>query len=392
MFHKMLIEQKKYLKAKKWKKALEINNKLIELEPDNASLYKDRSLFFRRIKDLDSAKEAMVRFLSIKCGKNFEKVLSNLNYEIKKELALPHLYSSYKITESGGFNYGTIVHATNDGRFFFTKISQINVGDKEAYFYREIRERHEELKGITLDLCHEYKDKRGKISFLTFPKINGPHASLGRNKELVFAAYKKITSIGAHDLSEYFVNDVGAVVSSRQELKLSLIFSKLDDIKVLEQVFKWAAKRIEKFNSKDNSTVESDFIWLEKEVIDKRLFDRNKGKLMFTMMHGDFHQGNLLLNEDGALYLIDWPNVGVAPKGVDMTKLFRREKWDFNTIRSEFIEKSSANNNMSAIEKCAVSFTMILTWLNFMPKTALKNYDNYIGGALEYIRSVAELE
>ena len=389
MFDSLLLKQKEYLRSKKWHSGLEINSKLIELAPENASLYRDRSLFFRRLKDLESAQEAMKTFLSIECDNDFNQMLGDINHQLKKTLSLASLCSKYKVTASGGFNYGTIEHVADDGRQFFTKISQSSVGNKETYFYKTIRERCPELKKITVDLCNEFKNKKGKITFLTFPKVIGSHASLELNKDYIFSIYRIISGIDAQTLSEYLANDVGSVVSSRQELKLSLIFSQLDNNKVQKQVFKWINKKLNQYSSESMGSVVSDFLWLEKEVLVNKIFERMKDKSYYTMMHGDFHQGNLLMGQDGLMYLIDWPNMGVAPKGVDMTKMFRREKWNFNRIRTEFLDKPEINNNMLKIEKCAFLFAMALTWLNFMPKTTLTNYNDYLGGLFYYMRSEA---
>lgn len=386
MIDELLKKQRKLSQSKRWKAALEVNDKLIELSPDSPTLFKERSRFFRRLNDLNRAEEAMSVFLQLRCGASLESLVNLIRDDLKKELSISDIYSSYKITSSGGMNYGVIEHTAEDGSEFFTKIVTSAVGDSECYFYNCVRPKFQSLQYFTLSLLHYYRTKKGKLAFLTFPKISGGHATLESNKETIFSIYRTIAGITKNDLKDFMVSDTDMAIITGAELKLSRVFSQLDDHDVMKKVFSWVMKKLQHLSVENRILL--DFNHLEELLVDKKSFMQLQLKSEYRLMHGDFHQGNMLLNSKGdQIFLIDWPNMTLAPKGVDLTKMFRRERWSFRQIRNEFLDDEKKNGTMQEIDKCAFAFSMILTWLNFSPKKTLGKYDDYIGPAIKYIEA-----
>lgn len=386
MIDELLGEQKKLSQSKRWQDALKVNDQLINLYPNLAFAYKDRSRFFRRLGDLKSAEEAMSFFLELKCGVALEALVEEVSCGLKKALGESSVESCYKITSSGGLNFGVIEHKTSRGDEFFTKIVNSKTGEAECFFYNQIRPRFETLENITLNLSHYYETKKGGLAFLTLPKISGRHASLEQDREKIFSVYQTLVEIKQEDIASLFLDDTNGKkpeIFMGKELKLSRIFLRLYDVDMLEEIFLWIKKKLEKLKVIDS--VRADFNRLEDFLITKKCFEKLNSQCDFKLMHGDFHQGNMLLSSEGRIFLIDWPSIHLAPKGVDLTKTFRREKWPFEKIRDEFLENDQVNAGMQEIERCVFSFAMIITWLNFSPQKTIKQYDDFIGPAMDYL-------
>lgn len=386
MFDDLLDEQQRHAEAKRWRKALLVNDKLIELDSSKEYLFRERSRYYRRLNDLDGAEEAMSTYLALKCGTGIENLKEKLNASLRKSLNIDALYTSYSVTSSGGLNFGMMEHIASDGSMLFTKITYRKVGEAEKKLYEKVRARVPPIEACTLPLVHYLDIKAGDLSLLTFPKISGEHASLGRDTQKIFELYSSLSEIRYRDMKSFLKKRTPPRVTVNRELKLSRVFSHLHDDDLLKEVFSWIKNRLGKVAA--SNKIVSDFSELENTLVSGEFFKKLKKKCGYRLMHGDFHQGNLLLSENKEkIYLIDWPNMYVAPKGVDMTKIFRRENWNFERIRQEFLDRQDANGDMERLEKGVFVFAMVLTWLNFAPKKTTQNYEDYIGPALQYMNN-----
>jgi hypothetical protein len=102
----------------------------------------------------------------------------------------------------------------------------------------------------------------------------------------------------------------------------------------------------------------------------------------YTLIHGDYWPGNLMVYPEGKLIAYDWQHVSIGPGILDLVKFFQASRWSFSPLpvsqlelvtryRQKLAEKNGFSWNDNAWKKqwdFALLWTFLTEWVDLLAK------------------------
>lgn len=396
-------------KVIEWKNNRNFQKSIIQKEWDKALIYCQRLAFIypekieynqriaRCLKELGKDVDAT---LTMKKGFNSISSLNEVMNKLNPILHFDHSATHKYMYMGGDQNLGCIEHSvslTQKKKKYLTKISTLSIGEKERFFYLEIYNTYPEINEITPRLLNytEWPDK--KLSFITMEKIEGALPVF--NKEIigeVIKTSKIISSIRYEKLKEripnpHFNEDFILIFDlyPRHPINALHSFSSIHLKSTNEQLFQLMYKRMEKL--KYSSTSFHYIKRIENLILQKNLYKKIKPLVHYSLQHGDFQKHNMILDKSGKLYVIDWGNMRIGPRWVDIAGFLGQLKESFPVIKDDFLLNQDISDHFDLIEKVFFIYTLIVTWFIVFSREEFEGqYKNYHEPAIECMEWMAQ--
>ncbi|ADU31886.1 tetratricopeptide repeat protein [Evansella cellulosilytica] len=375
-----------YKKQKKWDEAINVGEKLTNLEPKSEKYYRWISRIYEKknMKDLES--KYMKESLEIRLSPSLNEVINHVECGLEAQGYL--CKSNYRCI-TGANNLGVIEHFPinneSNKREYITKIIENFKIGNESLFYSKIRNTFSVLQNVTPRMVH-YTESNN-IKFLTLEKVEGVHPTKEELKEIL-NLHKAITSIKFDDVKGLFTKNEH--IFRNNEPELAYFFQNMHDGYVNEEIFKWLFMEI---NKKQYSVDIYTLIQkLKGLIIDNKLFSILEPKQNYTLMHGDFHHKNIITSSQGVSKVIDWAFCGVGPNGIDLVILFRRFQYKFKQIEKNFLSDLESGGKLKNIEKIFFCYGLIVTWFRYQEIKMINSNDQNLETIINYIESLVNQE
>lgn len=399
-FLKKIIEWKrnrdfhKYLVRKDWERVLIYCYRLANNHPEKIEYHQRVA---RCLKELGRDDEATI---ALEKGFNNISTLNEVMKILEPTLGFgPTVISKY-IYMGGDQNYGCIEHTKSINQHvkkYITKISALSSVENEKKFYLEIYKNFPDIHEITPKLLDYTEWSNPKLTLITMEKIEGTSPLI--NKKIigdVIKASKIIASIRYEKLMDCIPNpnlndDFHLIfdIYPRHPIKALHSFSSIHLKTTNEQLFELIYKRMGKLKYSLASFKSMER--LENVIFQKNLYQKIKPKVHYSLQHGDFQKHNMILDSNGNLFIIDWGNMRVGPRWVDIAGYLGQLKEPFQVVKDEFLLNKDKSDHFELIEKIFFVYTLIVIWFIVFPRREFESkHDQYHGPAIEYMESMIQ--
>ena len=244
-------------------------------------------------------------------SKQEELFLYYLNEVLKKDYGI-EVFSSQRVFHGADLEAKTFQIMSSKGEKYFVKIKK-----KSDHFLN--------LQVLALlnhhlehGIISPYKTLDGKLtssyeeaSLIVFPFVhglNGFNQSLTQDQWKTFG--QMMRQVHALELDEKLRQKMKKqMLFSSIDQKLRSLLDQIDSILLQDEISLNMIELIRQKHATFNKLL-ADFSYLSQQV--QRL------KPSYHLCHGDIHAGNVLIDDEGHLYLIDWDEMILAPKEKDL--------------------------------------------------------------------------
>lgn len=383
-----------FLTKKEWFKAANYGEKLVRIFPRKIEYYQGVARCYKELKQDNLATSTLERGL--------KKIISmpEIMERLEKKLKPIFFLESNYVYLGGEQNLGCIDHKVKvNGNLerYFTKISTRSGFEKEKLFYLNMYGNFPELKKITPKLISFTEFVEENLILITTEKIDGEVTEINfQNIGEIIQAHKIIASVSFEKLKDYipepdFDGEFKLIYDAYPHHPISALHSFVSIHKraTNQQLFELVFKRMKDLGYSFDSYLLLKS--LKKVIFDWSLFDRIKPDIHYSLLHGDFNNHNMLKDENtGKLYIIDWGNIFIGPRWIDIAGLFGQLKLPFHIVKDEYLFNQGVSGNFEPIEKIFFIYTLITTWFIVFTRSEFDNlHDLYIRPAVEMIESLA---
>ncbi|MBP2241863.1 thiamine kinase-like enzyme [Cytobacillus eiseniae] len=384
-----------HLRTKKeMEKAARYGERLIRLFPNKQLFYQWLAKCYKELGKEDLAKSTLL--------KGLEKRVSIAEIiEVLGEKMNPAIFLESKYLYLGGEqNLGCIEHrVVINGRqkVYLTKISPRVGFENEKLFYNKLYHSFRAYREITPQLINFTEFIEENLLFITMEKMDGlPPAFNQNNIEKMIQAHNLMTSVRykelIHCLPKQNLNRQVKLLTDgdpTNPIRALHSFASIHTKLTNQQIFQYVDKRMKELNYSLEST--QLLTRLEKVIVGKELFNKINPATHYSLQHGDFNDHNMLLEEKSEkLYLIDWGNLAIGPRWIDMAGFLGQLKHPFHRIKNDYLLNPAATGDFESIEKLFFIYTLIITWFIVFEKNEFDQlHDLYIRPALEMVEALA---
>ncbi|MFB6466862.1 phosphotransferase [Cytobacillus sp. Hz8] len=382
-----------YLVQKEWTQASVLGEKLVNLIPERIENYLYLALCYKNLRKNELATSTLFQGL---------RYITNPEILIKviedKFPAMEVIQSKY-IYMGGEQNLGCFEHTlTNNGeiRKYLTKITTQSSIELERAFYLKIYKHFKNVRFITPKIINISERKTENLALLTMEKVDGIVPNLnGKILKEAINASKLINTV-------YYCEIIDLIPQPDFNKEFQLInknypnhpifalysFISIHKKQTNQRLFQLIYKRMRelKYTAKTYELIKK----LEMLVFDWELYNQINPIVDYTLQHGDFDSHNMIWNvQMEKLYIIDWGNMYVGPKWIDLAGLFGQLKLPFHEIDKLFLNIEDETTKINPIEKIFFLYPLIVTWIIVFTRNELEeNLDYYLRPAIEEFESL----
>lgn len=387
-------ELNKYITKKKWKKAINLGERLVKVYPENLYYHLKLAESYEGINNGFRANSIIEK--GMKLNFNLNDMIKKIEYEVRAGLPIDSRY----ILLGGLNNAGFIIHKRKGGwgvTNYITKISPETSSKKEKLFYREVYSHHPGLKLITPKLVNLLELDYAKVSLITMEKIEGDKPEINdKTIQEVIEINNIITSIQYSEVIDLYKHSdfdeikIIGEKASKEPFAAFHSFVSIHKEATNKNIFSYIYQGMKGLNYTEGSF--KLIKRLEKVIIGKGLYRQIMPKLHFSLQHGDyFHQNFVLEEKRKRLYILDWGYMGIGPKWTDMAGFFGRLNLPFNYVNNSYLSNKKAANHLEPIEKIFFIYTLIVTWFIVLSREEFDlTHNSYLTPAIEHLEHLEQ--
>lgn len=322
----------KYRKSGDWKSAASCARQLIALKPDFPDYYRMAGRACAWSGYEDAIPDYYEKFLTKFHGRAIPDLVAVVRESLP--VGLEPLESSYEYL--GGKNsFGAIVHRTQGKIAYYTKIqAQSSDAKRELIFYQEILQSHPDLRGIAPEFVSAIE--LDGLIYLTLSFVQGRKAA-ETDLDQVVEACMRVTEID-RNFSDHLSRK-----SARYSLKPGTLGAMVPFFAHIESeaVNVSLIRGLEKIAAAGTHAAEVlDVIGrVSRAILDGKAYLRLEVERDFSILHGDFLSGNIMIDpESGSAKIIDWSSLVCGLKSMDMALYLCRSGYDFSVIKKHTLD------------------------------------------------------
>lgn len=344
-----------------WQAALRINK-----HSNDANAYRYLAKCYMRLRKPELVEHNMKLYLEWALDLNIEEIVQKIKRKLDSHTEL--ISSNYQYIGGMG-NYGFISHTYKDDKHaseYITKVSRNDSSSscKEKLFYQELREQVPVLKKITPALVDLTVMPKKNICFLTLTKISREGPLEKDNLDSIIKLHKLLASVKYTEIKDFVNKDdmlqgfqlksLNSPAGKRVRNTFASIHKETTNLEVIEWLFDVVKRQ-------DDFTALSKLIKrLKHLVFELRLDEKLDPEIDYVLVHGDFGANNILVDKEGAAYLVDWGSYLAGPKSFDLASYFRKSKCPFDRVEKEFLARPERCDYLSGLEKILLIYALIV--------------------------------
>lgn len=370
----------KLIHTRQLEESIKFGEYLIKRYPKYYLFYRKLALCYYRKKQNRLSSEMMQRSLELKLNLPIIKIIE----EVYSAVNLPGSITSEYIYLGGHNNYGILRLKQlkgNQVKEYISKICETNATRKELLFYNQILERFPKLQQIVPRIysVSEISD----ISFITMEKINGDKP-ISDEFEKVIEMDFLVTSIKYGEIADLLSDsnfNKKLIYSANKTLSTLESFVSIKNESFNIEIFRVIYRKLSE-QAYSEKTFQL-FKRLEGIIVDKKMCEHISLEQHYSLQHGDFRKGNMLIDHGNNMFLIDWGRIMIGPTWLGMLGYLWKKSISFEEIFENYLSTS----HLKPIEKLFFVYTLILGWFLFMEKEDFER-DRKIPNAVEYMDSL----
>lgn len=369
-----------------WEAAKDIAEALIELNAEQSDHYFRLGKAYAFLNDNKNAKQTYLTGLKYKHETSFEQLIEQVKQGFKEN---ENDFSTEYVFIDGKNNYGSFIHTNKDKKYFTKIVKNTKEAQREADFYKYVREAFPTLKTITPG----YIDSQviDNVLYLTTEMIEGQAIKAEDNVHDIISAAMKISSVQYQDIINLYPQKNYSFQLKNRPISITHFFTQIHQRYYNEKLFSGMYQLVK---LKNRPTAVCQVLkQMESLIMDNQLYLFINPDRYYSLLHGDFNSTNIKLNEiDDNIQVFDWVSFTVGPHFMDVARYLSTPRIFYTQVKDAYLENDETGGKLLLIEKIFFLYALILLYIiRLKADNVEKDMNNRIQPALEELKAfVAE--